>query len=123
MDTNRTTGDIWDVPQYPQNLFDTVPVEVWREAEPLLAGYSGKCTDACQLSSRPYEPGWLNASTGSYANELGAPVGQAVNVVLIRQRGQCRACGNTGWDMTGNDGLGEYCLCDIGQARQQGPSE
>lgn len=30
----------------------------------------------------------------------------------------CRACGNTGWDATANDGLGDYCLCPTGRQRE-----
>lgn len=80
-------GDIWDVEQYPQSSFHTVAPDVWRAAESLLAGYQGKCKDACQLARRSWGSGWLDPITGAYANELGAPVGQAVRVVLLRWKG------------------------------------
>lgn len=79
-------GDIWDVPQYPQSDFPSVAVDVWREAESLLGGYPFKSRDACQLAKVPFQPGWLNAETGRLANELGVPVGQAVNAVLLGRR-------------------------------------
>lgn len=82
------SGDIWDVEQYPQSSFHTLSVDVWAEAESLLGDYQGKCKDACQLARRTWGPGWLDSITGAYANELGAPVGQAVRVVLLRCRSQ-----------------------------------
>jgi hypothetical protein len=82
----EANGDIWDVPPVPHSEFPAISRDVWREAEALVNGYPGKCRDACRLARRAWGPGWLDAQTGRLANELGAPVGNALRVVLMRKR-------------------------------------
>lgn len=108
------TGDIWDVPQVLPHEFDSIPADVWREAESLLGGYDWKCRDACHLERRPWGPGWLDAITGLTAIELGAPVGNALRVVLLRRRAPCPRCEGYG-TFTDRHGT-QLCDCPAGRA-------
>ncbi len=78
-------GDIWNVPPYSHEEFSGIAPDVFREAEGLLGGWPGKCRSACSLARVPFRPGWLGVTTGMLANELGAPVGQALRVVALRR--------------------------------------
>ena len=80
-------GDIWAVEPISQREFSRLPFSAFRLAEPLLADWPGKARDACSLNQQEYRPvGWLNPATAITANELGAPVGQALRVAMLRQR-------------------------------------
>ncbi len=78
-------GEIWNVPAYSHEEFSGLAPDVFRDAEDLLREWPGTCRDACALARVPFRPGWLGVKTGMLANELGAPVGQALRVVTLRR--------------------------------------
>jgi hypothetical protein len=78
-------GDIWNVPLFPQSRFAELSADIWHATKPLLSGYWFKCFTALESTGRTREQ-WLDAESGRMANELGAPVGQAITVVLLRRR-------------------------------------
>jgi hypothetical protein len=83
----KSTGDIWDVPPLMHDEFAGIAVDIARDAERELGPWRGKCEDGCRLAGQAFVPGWIaNTRAAIAANELGAPVGQALRVAQLRKR-------------------------------------
>lgn len=86
-------GDIWHVPYMPREQWASQPFEVWSAVEDTIfeAGYGGKLKDAYRLvngQDRDDPSDWLTMPTAIAAADLGAPVGQAFTVAVLRTRSE-----------------------------------
>jgi hypothetical protein len=89
-------GDVWNVPPFPVGRYPEVTAAEWLAVEPLVQrGYHFKCRSACEMARVPFGPGWANPVTAKLADELGAPVQQAVTVVRMRKRNEGGTDGQT----------------------------
>lgn len=86
------SGDIWNVPYMPRERWMDHPRHVWAAVERTVieAGYGGKVAQAraiCGVDS--YDPpikGRFSRGVAEIADDLGAPVGQAFTVAVLRTR-------------------------------------
>lgn len=85
-------GDIWAVPYMAREQWDSQPRRVWDAVERTVieAGYGGKIQQARDIHGTDcYDPPYRAPFRRCHAetsDDLGAPIGQAFTVVVLRDR-------------------------------------